>query len=269
MPAPTTAMVAPGAAATISRPAVARGMVNRAAAREMVDRAAAREMVDRAAAREMVNRAAARGMVNRAAVNRVATVAANPRPADDAGVPGDGAADDAGTIPEDGNDLAGSDFVLLVVLGTIAVAAILVAMHLGSSRQNQRDQARVGERQRTAGIIGSVRWITDQASMEIMRLTDPRQLSASWQATRSRCMDAEAQIAAAVAAESDLARRETLDDLGRACAALRVALEADVALRTDPVAPTRPDLVTLSTQTVQQRRSELQFALVDLERTAR
>jgi hypothetical protein len=144
-----------------------------------------------------------------------------------------------------------------------------MVMHLGSTRQDRRAQVRADDRARLAAIVGGVRWITDQASMEVMRLTDPRQLTASWQATRARCMDVERQIATMVAGESRPDRRAALDLVGRACAGLRMALEADVALRTDAVAPDRPDLVTLSTQTVQQRRGELQYALADLERGAR
>lgn len=55
--------------------------------------------------------------------------------------------------------------------------------------------------------------------------------------------------------------RTAFEDLGRASAGLRLALESDVSLRADPGNVTRNDLAAQSAQTVQQRRLELGSAL--------
>ena len=82
--------------------------------------------------------------------------------------------------------------------------------------------------------MGGFRWVHDQGSMEIMRTSDPAQLRRAWQTTNARMVELEGS-ASAMALEAERPEEATaFNDLGRASAGLRAAIESDVSLRSDP-----------------------------------
>ncbi|MDH4365416.1 MAG: hypothetical protein OEY70_15180, partial [Acidimicrobiia bacterium] len=84
-----------------------------------------------------------------------------------------------------------------------------------------------------------------------------------WQATNARIVELEGQAAAMALESPDEQSAVAMENLGWSAASLRAALNADVSLRTDPALADRDDLFRFSAQTVQQRRMDLNTALLD------
>lgn len=163
--------------------------------------------------------------------------------------------------PDDGDGLSGQTIALIAVLGGLAIAAILGVTSIMSSRSKSKESERAGQRSRLAELIGGFRWIHDQGTMEIMRTSDPTQLQRAWQTTSARMVDLEGTASSMAVGAGDQETANAFNDLGRASAALRAAMESDVSLRSDPANPPRDDLVLQSSQMVQQRRQDLNVAL--------
>ncbi len=115
--------------------------------------------------------------------------------------------------------------------------------------------------QRYADVVGGFRWVHDQGTIEVLRISEPNQLNRSWPPLNQRIIDLEGQTASLALEEPDENAASALGDLGRAAAALRAAMDADVALRSDSSAAHRVDILRSAAQTVQLRRTDLNSAL--------
>jgi hypothetical protein len=160
--------------------------------------------------------------------------------------------------------LSSEDILILALLGGGAVVAILAITSVASSRSEKKEAERQVRRRQFADLVGGVRWVKDQGTLEILRTTDPAMLSRTWQATNARIVDLEGRAASLQLQSSDEETAAALDELGRAAGALRAALNADVSLRSDPAMADRDDLVVSSAQVVQMRRVDLDTALSPL-----
>jgi type II secretory pathway pseudopilin PulG len=168
--------------------------------------------------------------------------------------------------PEESTDdggVSGGTILLIVVLGALAVAAVLGITGMMSSRSRAKEAERSTQRSRVAEVVGGYRWVHDQGSMEVLRTSDPDQLRRAWQTNNARIVQLEGMTSGMALEAETPELTSAYDDLGRASAGLRAAIESDVSLRADPTAVARDDLVLQSAQTVQQRRLDLNTALTN------
>ena len=149
-----------------------------------------------------------------------------------------------------------------VLLGILAIAAIALIVGVTSAAHNHSEKkaAAQAEQNRTIGqIVGTSRWVHDQGSVEILRQSDPDQLTRSWDDVRGRMVGLESEIATKRASTQNADLDRALGTLGQSVAGLRGALSSYVSLRTD--AGAQPDLVQDASQTARERRQQLQAAI--------
>ena len=165
------------------------------------------------------------------------------------------------TEAEDDGGISTEAVLIVLLLGVGALLLFLLISRMSSSSKTP-----VGPGQqpsRLTDLLSGSRWVHDRASMEILRTTDPAQLSRTWQANGPRIVELEGWAAALAMESTEPATATALQNLGRATAGLRSALESDVALRTDPAMADRDDLVRSSALTVEQRRNDVNVALAN------
>lgn len=172
-------------------------------------------------------------------------------------------------VPADSDDdsddgVSAQDILLIALLGVALLIVVAIVKKLASPRARHAAPVPAPiQPSRLSDLVGGCRWVHDIGSMELLRTSDPAQLGRAWQVTGARIVELEAWAASlaieATTTESAMALRE----IGRTTAGLRTALESDVTLRTDPAMADRDDLVRASTQTVQQRRMDLDVALAN------
>ncbi|MGI9615442.1 MAG: hypothetical protein ACR2QO_21195 [Acidimicrobiales bacterium] len=177
--------------------------------------------------------------------------------------PAETPAEPAPADPSDDDGLSGSTILLIVVLGGLAVAAVLGVTGLMASRSQAKEAERSTQRSRLAEVVGGYRWVHDQGSMEVLRTSDPDQLRRAWQTTNAHIVQLEGMTSGMALEAETPELTAAYDDLGRASASLRAAIDSDVSLRADHTEAARNDLVLQSAQTVQQRRLDLNTALTN------
>lgn len=141
------------------------------------------------------------------------------------------------------------------------LAIILVVTSSTSKRSASTQSARASLNARLGEVLGGAGWIHDQGSIDVLRVSDPGQLSGVWNAVRTRMVDVEGNIAGLAGSVSDPAMHQSLAYLGQSVAALRAAIESNVGVRLDPGAADQQYLVQTSTQSVYDRRQQLQAAI--------
>ena len=137
---------------------------------------------------------------------------------------------------DDSEDMSDGEWVLIVVLGVVAIVLIIAATHASASHSRRKEEERSALDSRVGEIAGHARWLHDQGSVEVLRLTDPQQLGLAWRGTRQHTIDLESSIAALSTQTGDERINQSLRHLGHSVAALRGALDTNVALRLDPAA---------------------------------
>ena len=148
--------------------------------------------------------------------------------------------------------------IILIALAGFALIAGLVAY---ASRRSGKQQAEQSASRRSAGeIVGLSRWLADQGSIDVLRSTDVQQLELAWQTVRTRAVDLENRCQALANSAEHANLSEALRTLSINVAGLRGALETSVQLRKDPKASEMEQLIAESTNTVSQRRQEVQSA---------
>jgi hypothetical protein len=192
---------------------------------------------------------------------------------DDGGSGGEGGTTggDGGTTGGDGGDPAGGgdtgseltteDWILLGVIGVLAIGVIMGVTSLASHHSENKKAAADSLNRRLGEIVGAARWVHDQGSIEILRLTDTRLLASSWNGVRERIVDLEARIAVLANETHDRRLEQGLLRLGQTAAGLRGALEASVSLRLGAGAPEQSDLVQDARATVNERRRQFGQAI--------
>lgn len=148
--------------------------------------------------------------------------------------------------------------IILIALAGFTLIAGLVAY---ASRRSGKQQAEQSASRRSAGeIVGLSRWLADQGSIDVLRSTDVEQLELAWQTVRTRAVDLENRCQALANSAEHANLSEALRTLSINVAGLRGALETSVQLRKDPKASEMEQLIAESTNTVSQRRQEVQSA---------
>ena len=175
--------------------------------------------------------------------------------------------------PDEGGDaeegLSDEDWLLLAILGVAGFAVIMLVASLSNQHSARKASARQVKNRRLAEIVGTGRWIHDQGSVDVMRATDGEQLRTLWVGTRERIMESERTVAVLAAEESDETLALSLDELSRALVGLRGAAETYVSLKVDPPADSPEALVGTATQTLFDRRQQLELALRPVEAARR
>jgi type II secretory pathway pseudopilin PulG len=149
-----------------------------------------------------------------------------------------------------------------ILLGILALAAIALIVGVTSAAHNHSEKkaAAQAEQNRTIGqIVGTSRWVHDQGSVEVLRQSDPGQLTRSWDDVRGRMVGLESEIATKRASTQNADLERALGTLGQSVAGLRGALSSYVSLRTD--AGAQPDLIQDASQTARERRQQLAAAI--------
>ena len=165
------------------------------------------------------------------------------------------------TEAEDDGGISTEAILIVLLLG---IGAVLLFLLISRSSSSSKTPVGPGQQpSRLTDLLSGSRWVHDRASMEILRTTDPVQLSRTWQANGPRIVELEGWAAALAMESTEPATATALQNLGRATAGLRSALESDVALRTDPAMADRDDLVRSSALTVEQRRNDVNVALAN------
>ena len=139
---------------------------------------------------------------------------------------------------------------------------MIVGVTSVAHNHSEKKAAALAEQNRSIGeIVGTARWIHDQGSVEVLRLTDPDQIERSWGDVRGRMIDLEADVATKRAATDDPDLAGSLGRLGESVAGLRGALSSYVSLRTGPDAGTQPELIQDAAGTARERRQQLAAAI--------
>jgi type IV secretory pathway VirB10-like protein len=163
--------------------------------------------------------------------------------------------------PSTDDGMSTEDWILLGILG-LGALVLIVGVTSVAHNHSEKKAAALADQNRSIGeIVGSSRWIHDQGSLEVLRLTDPDQLSRSWDDVRGRMVDLEAAIATKRAATDDANLERSLGDLGQSVAGLRGALSSYVSLRTGPDAGSQTELIQDASQTARERRQQLAAAI--------
>ncbi len=149
---------------------------------------------------------------------------------------------------------------LPIVLGLLAllVIVLLVSSFLGR-RRDARRAAHDRVRDAIGDLLGTGRWVLDQGSVEVQRITDPQQLQRSWQMVRERLVGLEERVAGLMVDVEGEPVANVLQNLAVSSEALRSVLDGTVSLRGD--AAPDPDLVSDNRLAVQQRRRDFGAAL--------
>lgn len=185
-------------------------------------------------------------------------VAAPEQPAPEEPAPEEPSPPVADDTVDDG--LSSEDWLLIAIIGAVAFVIILIAGSASSRRSGAKQAARTSLNARLGELVGIGQWVHDQGSIDVLRVNDPVQLQAVWATVRGRMIDLEGRTAILAADVADPQLRQSTAQLGQAVAALRGALESNVALRLDRQ-PGQEHLLQSSTQAVHDRLQELRFAI--------
>ena len=166
---------------------------------------------------------------------------------------------DSGQQVSSDDEMTTEEWVLLGILAFVAIA-VIVGVTSAAHNHSEKKAAARAEQNRTIGqIVGASRWVHDQGSIEVLRQSDPGQLTRSWDDVRGRMVGLESEIATKRASTQDADLDRALGSLGQAVAGLRGALSSYVAVRTGPDAPS--DLIQDASQTARERRQQLAAAI--------
>ncbi len=160
-----------------------------------------------------------------------------------------------------GSELTNEDWILLGVIGVLAIGVIMGVTSLASHHSENKRAATDSLNRRLGEIVGAARWLHDQGTIEILRLTDTRLLASSWNTVRDRIVDLEARISVLANETHDRRLEQALLRLGQTAAGLRGALETSVALRLDADASEQSDLIQDARATVDERRRQFGQAI--------
>ena len=161
----------------------------------------------------------------------------------------------------DGSSLSTEDWILLGILGVLAVAVIMGVTSAAHHHSEKKDAAKASLNGRLGESVGSARWIHDQGSMDVLRVNDPRELASTWDGVRERIIDLEARVSTLGSQVSDSGLQQALSRLGQTAAGLRGALESLVSLRLGSDAADQADLIHSARQTVDERRQQFGSAI--------
>jgi hypothetical protein len=158
--------------------------------------------------------------------------------------------------------------IVLIVAGA-ALALIVIAGVLSSSRARSKTPARSGRRPGAAAsrppspqtsLLSTSQWINDQLSMELMA-APPEAAAQRWSLERSRldnvAIGAQQQFLQTGGADWQL--------LGQAVSALAMALDTNVRLRAQ--GPPNAELIDESVAVVNRQRAELRQLIVAMQPT--
>jgi hypothetical protein len=157
--------------------------------------------------------------------------------------------------------LTTEDWILLGIIGVLAIVVIMGVTSLASHHTDKKTAAKASLNSRLGEIVGAARWVHDQGSIEILRLTDARQLASSWSGVRERIVDLEARISVLANETHDGRLEQALLRLGQTAAGLRGALESSVSLRLGADAAYQTDLIQDARRTVDERRRQFGQAI--------
>ncbi len=184
-----------------------------------------------------------------------------------------GAADDGEDEGDEDNPLTDPDTIRWVIIGIVAIVALLVIGGVASSLgrrndqvQDRRDQQRLVRHERLSRIVGGGQWVHDQVSLEMLNPSvDAARLQLNWQDSRRRIYDLGSE-ATALAVNSDPQTSLALRDLSRTLGSLVGAIDTNVGLRStsDPEDASARNALVASNNAVQARRAELEAALLPL-----
>ena len=172
---------------------------------------------------------------------------------------------EAPETPADDEGLSTEDWVLLAILGFAVIAVIVWATAAAEKRSAKKPAARDSLNSRLSHVSGMSRWVLDQASVEIMRMTDPAQLRAAWDGTRPRFVELESEIVVFAGSTGDSVLDQSLSMLGQSVAGVRGALDTLVSLRTGEDAVAQQALIDDAVRTVQERRQQLSTAIAPVQ----
>ena len=164
--------------------------------------------------------------------------------------------------PEDteGEPLTTEEWVVVILLGILALAAVAGIAALLSRRP--KGQTDVASRQmRLDDITRSCRSAHDSSVLSILQTSDPAALRNGWTAAQHQLVDLETRISYLAAELSDATSARTLQELGTAVTAVRGALESNVGLRLDGSGTAQADVIEASNRTVLSRNDQLESAL--------
>jgi hypothetical protein len=173
---------------------------------------------------------------------------------------GTGGGDGSGS-ESDGSSLSTEDWILLGILGVLGVAVIMGVTSLAHHHSEKTQAAKANLNSRLGEIVGSARWIHDQGSIDVLRVSDPRQLASTWDGVRERIIDLEANVSGLGSQVSDRGLQQALSRLGQTAAGLRGALGSSVSLRLGSDAADQADLIQSARRTVDERRQQFGQAI--------
>ena len=143
----------------------------------------------------------------------------------------------------------------------LGVAVIMGVTSLAHHHSEKKQAVKANLNSRLGEIVGSARWIHDQGSMDVLRVSDPRQLASTWDGVRERIIDLESNVSGLGSQVSDRSLQQSLSRLGQTAAGLRGALESSVSLRLGSDAADQADLIQGARQTVEERRQQFGQAI--------
>ncbi len=172
-----------------------------------------------------------------------------------------GAAPAPSPVPPEDDGLSTEEWILLVLLAVAGVAIIIGAVSAASSHSAKKEARRADVDRKLRELTSGCRWVNDSGTMSVLESTTADQLRGTWSTVRAHMIDLEAKTATLAGSTGDSALDQSLAYLGQSLAGLRGAVEANVNARLRPDANQQEAMIAASTQTVMQRRQQLESAL--------
>jgi hypothetical protein len=165
--------------------------------------------------------------------------------------------------PEDveGAPLTTEEWVLVILLGLLALAAVAGIVALFSRRSKGQSVDTSSKQRLLDDITRTCRSVHDTSVLSLLQATDSVTLLSGWGAAQRQLVDLEGRISSLAVGLTDPANLRSVQELGAAVTGVRGALESNVGLRMEAGASGQADLIEASNRTVLYRSEQLESAL--------
>lgn len=169
--------------------------------------------------------------------------------------------------PED-EGFSDEDWILIVLLGIAALAIVIGATSAASKHSDKKKSAKADLNRQLGSIVGGTRWLADSGAIELVGISSPQQLQATWNGVRERSIDLESQIAS-LSGSVDPGLSQSLTNLGQSVAGVRSSMRSYVTVRSDADGAASDAAVQSAADAVTRRCQQLRIDLGPIEQAMR
>jgi hypothetical protein len=157
--------------------------------------------------------------------------------------------------------LTTEEWVLVILLGLMALAAVAGIAALFSRRSTGQSVDTSSKQILLDDITRTCRSVHDTSVLSLLQATDSVTLQSGWSAAQRQLVDLEGRISYLAVDIADPTNLRSIQELGSAVTGVRGALESNVGLRMEAPASGHADLIEASNRTVLYRSEQLESAL--------